>query len=97
GGFAGLTMAKQPARVTAHLVNNPHSIDVSIDTFDSPKWDGSTNGDWDIQDQPGAGGGTQNWKLISAGTPTKYQEDLVTYSTTDTVRFDDTAAGTTTV
>jgi len=97
GGFGSFVMAKQPARVTAHLVNNPNSLDISIDTADSPKWDGTVNGDWDIQDQPTAGGGTANWKLISAASATKYQEDLVTYSTTDTVLFDDTATGTTNV
>src|SRR6185369_10019870 len=97
GGFAAFSMAKQPARVTAHLVNNPNSIDISIDTADAPKWNGNVNGDWDIQDKPAPGGGTANWKLINAATATKYQEDLVTYSTTDSVLFDDTATGTTAV
>src|SRR5207244_5122986 len=82
-------------RVTAHLVNNPNSIDVSIDTVDSPKWVGAlsnatVNGTWDVAS-------TNNWKLINGGTFTNYQEDLTTYSTTDTVLFDDSATGTTNV
>jgi autotransporter-associated beta strand protein len=88
GGFAALSMAKQPARVTAHLANGANTVDIVIDSADSPKWDGAAgvNG-WDI-------GTTNNWKLIGAGTATNYQEDLVNYSTTDAVLFNDDAAET---
>ena len=94
-GFGSFTMAKQPARVTAHLVDNLNSIDISIDSADTPKWvgalsDTTVNGTWDVTT-------TNNWKLVSAGTFTNYQEDLVTYSTTDSVLFDDSATGTTNV
>jgi fibronectin-binding autotransporter adhesin len=92
GGFGSFAMDKQPARVTAHLVDNPNSIDISIDAVDTPKWvgelsDGTDTGAWDITT-------TNNWKLVNAGTFTNYQEDLVTYSTTDSVLFDDSATGT---
>jgi fibronectin-binding autotransporter adhesin len=90
-GFAGFKMAKQPARVTAQLKNNPNSLDIEILTVDSPKWNGNVaGGDWDIAT-------TNNWKLVNALTATNYQEDLVTYSTTDTVLFNDSATGTTSV
>jgi autotransporter-associated beta strand protein len=41
---------------------------------------------WDVN-------GVNNWTLINALTATNYQEDLVTYSTTDQVLFDDSASG----
>ena len=88
GGFAALSMAKQPARVAAHLANGANVVDIVIDSADSPKWDGTAgNNAWDI-------GVSNNWKLITAGTATNYQEDLVNYSTTDSVLFNDDAAET---
>ncbi|MEA2710212.1 MAG: hypothetical protein QOF78_2813, partial [Phycisphaerales bacterium] len=90
-GFGSFTMSKQPARVQAHLANNPSSIDIVIDEADSPRWNGlvgsPTANDWDVNT-------TSNWQLITAGTATTYQEDLVTYSTTDSVLFNDLAANT---
>ena len=90
-GFASFTLPKAPARTVAHLVNNANSIDVVIDSVDSPRWNGTAGGlsgdDWDINT-------SNNWQLIGAGTATTYQEDLATYSTTDSVTFDDNAANT---
>ena len=72
----------------ATLVNNAGntSWDLVVNSFDSPKWIGNLSNVWDVN-------GVNNWKLINAGTPTNYQEDLATYSTTDSVLFDDTASG----
>jgi autotransporter-associated beta strand protein len=89
GGFGTFAMAKQPARVTAHLAAGASSIDIIIDSADSPRWNGTPgNNVWDINV-------SNNWQLITAGTPTTYQEDLVTYSTTDSVLFNDLASETT--
>ena len=91
GGFASFTLPKAPARTVAHLVNNANSVDIVIDDVDTPRWNGTagsvTGNDWDIAT-------SDNWQLIGAGTATTYQEDLVNYSTTDAVTFDDNAANT---
>jgi autotransporter-associated beta strand protein len=53
---------------------------------DAPKWTGLDNGNWVV----GFTGSNSNWKLISGGGPTNYIEG-------DTVLFDDSATGTTTI
>jgi autotransporter-associated beta strand protein len=88
---------KMPARVAATLALNGTHYDITVSAADQPKWDGAFNGDWDIDTSAAGTGGTANWNLANAGTPTTYREDLVTYATTDKVLFDDSATGTTTV
>ncbi|EDY20610.1 autotransporter-associated beta strand repeat protein [Chthoniobacter flavus Ellin428] len=53
---------------------------------DAPKWTGLDNGNWVV----GTTGPNKNWKLITGGTATNYIEG-------DTVLFDDSATGTTTI
>jgi len=53
---------------------------------DAPKWSGLDNGNWVV----GSTGPNSNWKLITAGTATNYISG-------DTVLFDDSATGTTTI
>ncbi len=69
------------ARQSATLTNNASSIDYVV-SGDTPYWTGATSGDWDTT--------TKNWKLITAGTDTQYEEN-------DTVLFNDSATGTTSV
>jgi MYXO-CTERM domain-containing protein len=91
-GFSSFTLdPKLPARMVATLAETPgDSIVLNVTSFDNPRWNGNLGTTWDINT-------TQNWVLNNAGGPTTYQEDLATYSTTDTVLFNDLATGTTTV
>lgn len=97
-GFGGLVLGSLPARVTGSLVDNAAStrVDLNITAFDVPKWTGATNGDWDINDSadPTSGSGTVNWKESTSGAATRYLQFL---SVVDSVRFDDSATGITTV
>ncbi len=97
-GFTGLTLGSLPARVTASLVDNVanSSVDLNITAFDIPKWTGEFSGDWDINDgaDPTTGFGTANWKESVSGITTRY---LQYFDTIDSVRFDDSAIGTTEV
>jgi len=94
-GFGALTLGtlNLPARAIPTLINNTGntSIDLSI-TADFPKWLGNVNGTWDIDN--GTGTGTQNWKLVTGNTATRY---LQTGTSSDAVLFDDSATGATTV
>ena len=86
-GFEGLSV-QAPAGTTATLVNNlgnyPFTIDVLI-SADVLAWNGLPNGNWDL-------GTTANW--LNGAVPTTYTE---TGGAGKRVRFDDTAAGTTSV
>ncbi len=72
-------------RQSATLSNPAGFIALTI-SGDNPVWTGAQNGNWTVA----AIAGSMNWKLITAGTPTDYIQG-------DTVRFDDSASGTTTV
>ena len=92
-GFSSFSLQKLPARMNAHLVDNSAntSVDLVVDSYDTPRWTGLDNGvtpnnNWDINT-------THNWTLVNAATVTTYQEDLATYSTTDSVLFNDLATG----
>lgn len=97
-GFAGLTLGSLPARVTGSLVNNVGAtrVDLNITAFDVPKWTGAVSGDWDVNDSadPTVGSGSVNWKETTSGNATRYLQYL---GVVDTVRFDDSATGTTIV
>ncbi|MBB5031402.1 beta strand repeat-containing protein [Prosthecobacter vanneervenii] len=97
-GFAGLALGSTPARVTAALVNNTalSTLQLNITAFDVPKWTGATSSDWDINDgaDPTTGSGTVNWKETTSGNATRYLQFV---SVVDSVRFDDTATGSTNV
>jgi|GEM_PF-1662093 len=95
-GFGGLTLGTLPARVTAHLVDAASKVRLNISAFDVPKWTGAADANWDINDgaDPTTGLGTVNWKETNSGIATRY---LQTGSTIDSVLFDDSATGSTTV
>lgn len=85
-GFAGFTkgtIAGLGARQAATLTNPAGLLSLSI-TGDLPIWTGAANGNWTISAIPGA----KNWKLQTGGTSTDF-------ITGDTVVFDDSATGTT--
>jgi autotransporter-associated beta strand protein len=86
-GFGSFALGKLPPRMTASLVDNAGntSIDLNVTAFDAPKWTGNGDKTWNTSS-------TNNWQLINGGTPTTYQEDLVTYSSADNVTFDDSTA-----
>jgi autotransporter-associated beta strand protein len=88
-GFGGLTLTL-PLRVSGSLVDNAvnSSVDVSISGTDTPKWNGTINANWDIDD--GTGTGTANWKGAFSGTGTRYLQGSLG---TDRVVFDDSATG----
>ncbi len=95
-GFAGLALGTTPARVTASLLNTAGKVQLDITAFDIPKWTGAISGDWDVNDgpDPTTGIGTVNWKEANSGTATRY---LQFGDSVDSVLFDDTATGTTTI
>jgi autotransporter-associated beta strand protein len=75
-----------PGRTLGTLVYDTVNtkIDVIISGNDTVKWAGGINSDWDIGTAAGVGG-TNNWKLATAGTQTNFIN-------TDSITFDDTAA-----
>ncbi len=87
GGFAGITGGTLPAKVAGTFSNSTDTLYFVVTGVDTPKWNGNVNGDWDINTTP-------NWVAGVAGTPITYQEASVPG---DSVLFDDTASGTTTV
>ncbi|MBB5035838.1 immunoglobulin domain-containing protein [Prosthecobacter dejongeii] len=93
-GFAGLQLSEVPARVTASLVDDVTNglILLNVTGFDLPRWTGEINAIWDIND--GTGTGTTNWREVNSGALTRYLQGA---SSTDSVIFDDTASGTTTL
>lgn len=93
-GFAGLQLAEVPARVTASLVDDSLNglVLLNVTGFDLPRWTGEINAVWDIND--GTGTGTTNWREVNSGALTRYLQGT---SATDSVVFDDTASGPTTV
>jgi autotransporter-associated beta strand protein len=94
-GFGGLTLAL-PFRVGGSLMNNTGntSVDVNITGAETAKWQGNTNGVWDIDPDGGNTAGTFNWKTSLLSTSTRYAQGAVN---TDSATFDDTATGTTNV
>ena len=94
-GYAGLSLAL-PFRVGGSLVDNSGntSVDVTISGAETAKWQGNTNGDWDIDPDGGNTAGTFNWKTSLLSTSTRYAQGA---TNTDSATFDDTATGTTTV
>jgi autotransporter-associated beta strand protein len=74
-----------PGRTIGALVYDSANtkIDVSISGNDTVKWAGGINGDWDLGTAAGVGG-TNNWRLVTAGSATNFID-------TDTVTLDDTA------
>jgi fibronectin-binding autotransporter adhesin len=87
-GFGAFNLAQLPPRAIASLVNNiaGHSIDLNVTAIDMPKWTGAVDANWDLS--------TANWKEVTSGNPTTYIE---TTPPGDSVLFDDTAAGNTTI
>ena len=83
--FTKGTISGLTNRQTAALVNAGGFIALTI-TGDNPVWTGAANANWTTA----AISGPKNWALITSGAPTDYLEG-------DTVRFDDTATGTTAV
>ncbi len=83
---SGFVLGSLPARVQGYLSNNTanSSIDLVITNVTSPKWAGTVDRDWDI-DQ------TANWIPISGGAPMTYFQTNVPG---DSVLFDDSATGT---
>ncbi|TDU81529.1 putative secreted protein with PEP-CTERM sorting signal [Prosthecobacter fusiformis] len=59
-------------------------IQMAITGTDTLKWSGAVSSAWDTGSAANVGG-TQNWQLVTGGTATNF-------ISTDTVRFDDTAA-----
>ncbi|HET6410355.1 MAG TPA: autotransporter-associated beta strand repeat-containing protein, partial [Chthoniobacteraceae bacterium] len=87
-GLAGFVKGSVPnlgARQAATLTNPNGFIALTI-SGDLPVWTGAQNGNWTTN----AIGGLSNWKLQATGNPTDFL-------TGDTVVFDDSATGTTTV
>jgi autotransporter-associated beta strand protein len=85
GSFSKGTIVGLGARQFATLGDSTTAITLSI-TGDLPVWTGPGNGKWTTVIQSP----TKNWNLQTAATPTDFIPN-------DTVLFDDTATGTTTV
>ncbi len=88
-GYDGITLGGMPSRAEGYLSNNlaESSIDLVVTNLSAAKWNGNVNGNWDIN-------ATTNWTDAQTSAPTTYLEESVPG---DTVIFDDTASGTTTV
>lgn len=87
-GFAAFNLLPTPG-LQAVLVDNAAegAVDLLITAVTGLKWNGTVNGDWDIN-------GTVNWELVPGGTPSTYQESS---GGGPRAIFDDTAIGTKTV
>lgn len=94
-GFGGLSVSL-PSRIAGTLVNNlvDSRVDINL-SVEQAKWNGSVNGNWDIDPDGTGGTGTANWLTTVAFTPTRYFQGPPI--TTDTANFDDSATGTRTV
>ncbi len=94
-GFGGLSISL-PTRMGGTLVNNLLDSRVDLDlSVEQAKWNGSVNGNWDIDPDGTGGSGTANWRTTVLETPTRYFQGPPI--STDTANFDDSATGTTTV
>lgn len=82
---SGFTL-KFDGRTTGSLIYDTAAtqIQMTVTGTDSVKWTGAVSNIWDIGSEAGVGG-TNNWKLVNAGTATNYIER-------DIVVFDDTAS-----
>ena len=89
-GAGSFTTGLLPPRVIATIFDDTanNKVVLNATAADSLIWVGDAIGNWDINS------GTQIWKLASDNSPTDYRENAVQG---DTVRFDDTVVGTTTV
>jgi len=85
GDFVAGTIADLTTRQSAAVGLSGTYVTLTI-SGDSPKWTGLDSGNWVV----GTTGPSHNWKLITLGTPTDYIQG-------DTVLFDDSATGSTTV
>lgn len=90
-GGGSFTEGVFPPRVTATITDDTVNKKVILNATaaDSLVWVSDFGGWWTVND-----GWNFVWKLASNGTPTDYQENA---AQGDTVRFDDTATGSTTV
>jgi autotransporter-associated beta strand protein len=89
GGFGAFKLGTLPPRLIASLVNNTGgtSIDLNVTGTDFPVWSGALNSTWSTATLANP----KNWVLNSSpGTPTDF-------ITNDSVLFNDSASGTTTV
>ncbi len=96
-GFGGLNLIL-PFRVSGNLLDNVinTSVDLTNIQIETPKWSGAVNNLWDVtSDSTGNTGGTANWQTSATSTPTRYIEAGA--GQIDSVIFDDTAAGSTSV
>lgn len=85
GNITKGTITGLGARQNATIVDTGSAIGLAI-SGDTPVWTGLQSGDWTTA----AIGGSKNWKLLTAGTPTDFLSN-------DQVVFDDSATGTTSV
>lgn len=87
-GFNAFTTVTLPSQAQGYLSNNVanNSIDLVVTNVFAPIWNGTHNGNWDINT-------TANWKT-STGAPLTYEQISIPGNL---VTFDDTATGTTTV
>lgn len=83
GSIANFVLGPLPPGVTANLVNNPNSLDLSVSaTGQNLSWYGDVNNVWNINN-------TANW----ANSLTPGAKYLEYGATGDPVKFDDTAIG----
>jgi fibronectin-binding autotransporter adhesin len=89
GGFGAFVMGSLPPRVIGNLSNDTVNtvINLNVTGTDFPVWTGGLNGSWTVATQASP----KNWVLNSNSATT------TDYINGDTVLFDDSAAGVTTV
>lgn len=82
-----------PPRTVGTIVDNVanSTIDVSITTVESIKWSGSLSQDWDIDPSGAGAAGSLNWTTTVSSASSRYLQGS---GGTDSVLFDDSAAGT---
>ena len=94
GGSGSLALGTLPARMVANLQTTGNLTLLDVTAYDYLKWTGAVNGNWD-SDPTGAGQqGTLNWQTALGGVATRYFQGT---GGTDSVLFDDSAAGAATV
>ncbi|RYD65396.1 MAG: hypothetical protein EOP83_07470, partial [Verrucomicrobiaceae bacterium] len=83
-----------PTRTTGSLADNGSEITLTISSTEEVKWNGDISDNWDIDPDGSGGSGTPNWKTTATDASTRYIQGP---AGTDSVNFDDSAAGSGTV
>jgi autotransporter-associated beta strand protein len=93
-GLGGLSL-QLPARTLGSLDTSTSGlIKANITSFEQIKWAGNVSGVWDIDATGSGASGTLNWKTTTSNVSTRYLQGS---GGIDSVNFDDSATGSTSI